>query len=101
MRPFELWFVKDIACIVETMVMLHNMMVEQRISRDEPENSDWYEYSASLEQDDNQMDVDVDPDEEFVQRRNAEILLQWQMENQYYQGAGHNEEATWEEAWLM
>ena len=83
-RPFELWFVKDIACIVKTMVMLHNMMVEQRISRDEPENSDWYEYSASLEQDDNQMDVDVDPDEEFVQRRNAEILLQRQMENQYY-----------------
>jgi Plant transposon protein len=42
-RPMEQFFEEDIRGIMETCLILHNMMVETRIVRDEQENFDWYE----------------------------------------------------------
>ena len=36
-RPMELFYVDDIADVVDACLILHNMMVEQRIERNEPE----------------------------------------------------------------
>jgi len=36
-RPVELFYVHDMADVVDTCLILHNMMVELRIERDEPE----------------------------------------------------------------
>jgi Plant transposon protein len=38
----ETWFLSEIKEIVETCIMLHNMMVESRICNDEKEDSNFY-----------------------------------------------------------
>ena len=35
---------REIKQIVETCVVLHNMMVEECMDRDEPEDRSWYDY---------------------------------------------------------
>jgi Plant transposon protein len=42
-RPVELYHEEDIRNVVNTCLILHNMMVEQRVLRDEEETIDWYE----------------------------------------------------------
>jgi len=42
-RPVELFFVHEIRNIVEACIILHNMMVEVRVSRDQEENGDYYQ----------------------------------------------------------
>ena len=37
-RKMEQWYVHEIKDIIETCVILHNMMVEERMDRDEPED---------------------------------------------------------------
>lgn len=39
-RPVELWFQEDIKDIAEACIILHNMMVEVRLSRDQIENDE-------------------------------------------------------------
>lgn len=46
---------EDICNIVETAIMLHNMMVSFRVDYDDVESSDWYEYPADIDP------VDGDP----------------------------------------
>ena len=65
--------------VVETCVMLHNMMVAERISRDEEEGTTWYEYGATDPEDaddgNNEDDGAQDPDEEFIECQEAELNL--------------------------
>ena len=42
-RPIELLHIEDIRNIVDTCIILHNMMVELRMRRHEEEDKDWYE----------------------------------------------------------
>jgi Plant transposon protein len=51
-RPIELFYEEDIRNVVNTCIILHNMMVETRLQRDEEENIDWY-------------NIRVDPDEQY------------------------------------
>ena len=44
-KDYELWYIADIGMIVEACIILHNMMVAERIARNEEEGSAWYEYS--------------------------------------------------------
>ena len=81
-RPVEQWYVEDITKIVETCIVLHNMMVEDRIQRDESEESNWYEYNERDQQD----TYECDPEEEFAERRVAEINLHSQLQRAFYRG---------------
>ena len=36
-RKIEMWYLGDIACVVNTCIVLHNMMVSHRIDNDEVE----------------------------------------------------------------
>jgi Plant transposon protein len=85
-RPVELWFEDDIRNAVNTCIILHNMMVETRISRDEEENIDWYNY---LVDGDEQFDVPlmggggqqqqalVNPPVLSLQGKLAQVRMQW------------------------
>ena len=44
-KAIEYWFLGDIADIVYCCVTLHNMMVVERVARDEMDAVDWYEDS--------------------------------------------------------
>ena len=79
-RPVEQWYVEDITRIVETCVVLHNMMVEERILRDEAELSDWYEFKESTESN------ECDPEAEFAERQVAEINLHSRLQQLFYRG---------------
>ena len=50
-RPMELHYVEDIKQVVETAIILHNMMVEVRVDRDQQETIDWYEMAVHKEDD--------------------------------------------------
>jgi Plant transposon protein len=45
-RPVELWYKEDIKDVVEACIILHNMMVEVRMSREEQEDKDFYDEFA-------------------------------------------------------
>ncbi|CAB9531116.1 expressed unknown protein [Seminavis robusta] len=49
--PVELFFEEDIRVVVEACIILHNMMVEERLSRDQEESSDWY-HEPTISQED-------------------------------------------------
>ena len=42
-RPVEGWYVDEIQKVVETCIILHNMMVVERVERDEEEGLGWYQ----------------------------------------------------------
>jgi hypothetical protein len=50
-KKMELWYVGDIANVVNTTTMLHNMMVSQRINNDEIECESFFAFPANLEVD--------------------------------------------------
>ena len=85
-RPMEQFFEEDIRGIVETCLILHNMMVETRIARDERENCDWYEEE---EFENEQLEVPLLlsnippalPKLRTVKQRIREVSLQWPDEN--------------------
>jgi Plant transposon protein len=52
-HPVEQWYEDEINDIVETCFILHNMMVEVRLGRDQLENVDWYELVEASEADNN------------------------------------------------
>jgi Plant transposon protein len=41
-RPIELWHEEDIRNVIDTCIILHNMMVETRVARNEDETECWY-----------------------------------------------------------
>ena len=102
-KDVEQWYVSDITGAVETCVILHNMMVQQRVNRDEQELHDWYEYNNNDDaptdnyninnNDDpihnnniNNNDAPVDPAEEFVERQRAETDLHQRLQELFYDG---------------
>jgi Plant transposon protein len=68
-RPVENWYEDEIEEIVEACFILHNMMVEVRVSRDEREEVSWYEVIEATEQDNNN---DTD-DNSFIGRHEIDI----------------------------
>jgi Plant transposon protein len=42
-HPIEYFFIHEIKSIVETCIILHNMMVEVRLERDQEEHGDYYQ----------------------------------------------------------
>jgi hypothetical protein len=81
-RPMELMFEEDIRNVVNTSIMLHNMMVELRLRRNEEEDIGWYD---EREEEDEQFDVPlllsnvppVAPPVPTVRQRIAAVNLQW------------------------
>jgi hypothetical protein len=88
-REVEQWFLGDIRRIVDTSIILHNMMVEHRVDRGEKEDISYYE----VVEDELINNLAIDVDEEQVNRNNAEIMLQYNLESQYYTGSSINREA--------
>ena len=82
-KSCELWYVEDMESIMKCCVILHNMMVQHRVHRDEQESSDMYEY---VEEDDAREAAWVDADVEFVARRLAEFALHRNLEDAFYNG---------------
>ena len=85
-RKIEQWYVEDIKKIIESCVILHNMMVEERMDRGEEENSGWYEYR----EEDAQGQDSLDPAMEYVQRQEAEMRLHRQLQEAFYTGPAIN-----------
>ena len=101
-KDVEQWYVSDITEAVETCVILHNMMVQQRVNQDEQELHDWYEYNNNDAPTDNNNinnnddpihnnninnnDAPVDPAEEFVERQRAETDLHQRLQELFYDG---------------
>ena len=85
-RKIEQWYVEDIKKIIESCVILHNMMVEERMDRGEQENSGWYEYR----EEDAQEQDSLDPAMEYVQRQEAEMRLHRQLQEAFYTGPAIN-----------
>jgi Plant transposon protein len=46
-RPVELWYHEDICEVVGACIILHNMMVEVHVQRDEPEDEEFYDEFAA------------------------------------------------------
>jgi hypothetical protein len=86
-RKLEQWYVHEIKDIIETCVILHNMMVEERMDRDEPEDRSWYDYREDEEDEDNN---NLDPAVEYVQRQEAEIDLHRRLQEEFYDGPAIN-----------
>jgi hypothetical protein len=85
-RPLEWWFLNDIKQIVETCIILHNMMVEVRITRDEQEDSNLYFYDL----DESINERIIDKVSEDVERAQAELDLIRRMDAEYYDGEAIN-----------
>ena len=49
MHPIELFHVEDIHYLVGATIVLHNMMVEERIERDQVEQESFYNYVPDLD----------------------------------------------------
>ncbi len=77
-KPFELWHKNEISNVVECCVMIHNMMVAERVTKHEVESVDRYMFAKPSSVDLQEADDYEDPDEEFVRRHAAEIELQRQ-----------------------
>jgi hypothetical protein len=78
-RDVEQWYVSDITEAVETCIILHNMMVEERRDRDEEEQHNWYDFNNNdIEHNNN---APIDPAEEFVERQQAETELHTRLQH--------------------
>ncbi|KAI2506757.1 Ribosomal protein-like protein [Fragilaria crotonensis] len=80
-RKIEMWYVGDIACVVNTCIMLHNMMVSHRIDTDEVESEVLYVYDGRLETDEQDIapGAGLEPEQQHVNRRAAEMELHQQL----------------------
>jgi hypothetical protein len=58
--PLEMWFLEDVAKMVRALIVLHNMMVEERVSNNQLESIDDY-------------DVDYSDDEESGQENSTRV----------------------------
>ena len=84
-RAFELWYVNDIKAIVETCVILHNMMVNIRVANGEQESLTLYEF---VDEEPEDVDTRIDPPREYAERQAAEINLHRSLEDALYGGPG-------------
>jgi hypothetical protein len=87
-RKIEQWYVSDIKDIIEACVVLHNMMVEERMNRDEAEDRGWYDYKED-EMEEQERDA-LDPAMEHVLRQDAEMQLHRRLQNAFYDGPAIN-----------
>ena len=79
-RKIELWYVSDIGAVVNTTIMLHNMMVAQRIDNDEYECESFYAFGSSEVEERQRDDCVINEQEQhYVDRRMAEIDLHRRM----------------------
>ena len=83
MRAVELWYVEDIKKIVECTIILHNMMVQFRLERDEREDCNMYKYLEETFEDER------DHDREYAEQQLAEIQLHQTIEKEFFGGAGN------------
>lgn len=86
-KDVELWYVSDITNVVDCCVTLHNMMVEERLQRDENELNDWYDFNEH-----NENTAPIDPAVEFVERYQAETELHQRLMAAFYDGPAINVE---------
>ncbi len=76
MKKIELWYVGNIADVVNTTIMLHNMMVAERIDNDECECESFYAFSDNLEaEEQTRLCNDVEQEQHDVNCRMAEMDL--------------------------
>lgn len=90
-RPIEQWFPTDITRIVESTIILHNMMVEHRINKGEKEDCSFYEI-----QDDervNNVPIDYDEATDNIQQQNARLAINHRLEDTYYNGSVMRQES--------
>ncbi len=73
-RKIELWYVGDIGAVVNTTIMLNNLMVAQWIDNDEYECESFYAF-GNLEAEEQQRDCNNEQEQRDVDRRMAEIDL--------------------------
>jgi hypothetical protein len=98
-KKFEYWYVHDIQNIIETCIILHNMMVQNRIEKDEEEDDCWYLGDLLSRDETNDLPVEdpieedetddlsaEDPVEEAIRRRAAENELLRRLEANFYLG---------------
>ena len=71
-RKMEFWYLTDICSVVNTCIMLHNMMVANRIESGDDESDAFYLYDTTIA--DNAMTIE-EAEQEHVNRRVAEIEL--------------------------
>ena len=80
-RKIELWYVGDIANVVNSCICLHNMMVANRMAMGDEESEEFYAFPAmgswSQQSDDDSNDLDgqEEPEQAYVNRRVAEMNL--------------------------
>ena len=82
-KAIEYWFLGDISDIVYCCVTLHNMMVVERVARDEMDAVDWYE---EVRMEGNDQCDHIDPDTEYVERQLAELDLHRRLQETFYDG---------------
>ena len=89
-HKIEMWYVSDIACVVNTCIMLHNMMVSHRIDNDDVESEALYVYDGHLENDEGNTVAagGLEPEQQHVNRRMAEMELHRQL-YEINRGDGH------------
>jgi hypothetical protein len=83
-RPVEGWFVDEIKKSVEACIMLHNMMVVERVERDEQEGVGWYEVQDSLTEEE-----EVNPTDQALEDHNrleAEAYVRQRLRHSFYSG---------------
>ena len=88
-RKIEMWYIGDSACVVNTCITLHNMMVSHRIDNAQVKSEALYVYDGRLENDANNAVAGlVEAEQQRVNRRMAEMELQRQL-NEIDRGECH------------
>jgi hypothetical protein len=64
-KAVEQWYIEDVTTIVQSCIILHNMMVEVRLNRDEEEDYTWYDFNNNINENNNC--TSVNPAIEFVE----------------------------------
>jgi Plant transposon protein len=85
-KPMEWWFLNDIKEVVESTIILHNMMVEERVKRDETENNSVYLFDGN----DLLNGRIIDDVVEDIERVQAKLELNRRMDAAYYTGEAIN-----------
>ena len=85
-KRIELWYLGDIANVVNCCICLHNMMVADRMATGDEESEDFYAFPGMLdgnESDDDgaNMEGPEEPEQAYVDRRVAEMNLHAHMFN--------------------
>lgn len=83
-KAVEQWYIEDITTIVQSCIILHNMMVEVRLNRDEEEDYTWYDFNNNINENNNS--TTVDPAIEFVEWQEAERALHQRLQEAFYDG---------------